>query len=79
GGYETNFILTQTDLFSAAVTGASLFDLVKDYFWNEPYEKTESWRYENFQFRIKKPFFEAPELYIKNSPLYHANRITTPI
>jgi len=79
GGYETNFILTQTDLFSAAVTGASLFDLVKDYFWNEPYEKTESWRYENFQFRIKKPFFEAPELYIKNSPLYHASRITTPI
>lgn len=79
GGYETNFILTETDLFSAAVTGASLFDLVKDYFWNEPYEKTESWRYENFQFRIKKPFFEAPELYIKNSPLYHASRITTPI
>ncbi|MBQ0148589.1 MAG: S9 family peptidase [Flavobacteriaceae bacterium] len=80
GGYQTNFILTQTDLFSAAVTGAGFFDLVKGYFtMNEAKEKTESWRYENHQFRIKKSFYDAPELYIKNSPLYHANRITTPI
>lgn len=80
GGYETNFILTQTDLFSAAVTGAGFFDLIKGYFtMSDTFEKMESWRYENHQFRIRKTFYEAPDLYIKNSPLFYAHKITTPL
>ncbi|WP_313385909.1 alpha/beta hydrolase family protein [Chishuiella sp.] len=80
GGYETNYILTQTDLFSAAVTGAGFFDLIKGYFtMSDTFEKMESWRYENHQFRIRKTFYQSPDLYIKNSPLFYADKITTPL
>jgi dipeptidyl aminopeptidase/acylaminoacyl peptidase len=80
GGYETNFILTQTNLFAAAVSGSSVSDNISHYFTiNENNNKPEAWRYENQQYRMRKSFFDDPQMYYANSPLTHAANITTPL
>ncbi|MFA4870184.1 MAG: prolyl oligopeptidase family serine peptidase [Pedobacter sp.] len=80
GGYETNFIITGSNRFRAAVSGASLSDLVSGYhFLNKASYRPEFWRYEQYSLRMGKPFFEIPEIYLKNSPLHHAQKISTPL
>lgn len=80
GGYETNFILTQTDLFAAAVSGSGVADTVGHYFtYNTEQHSIDSWRYENQQYRMGFSFFDNKEAYFNNSPLLHADKITTPL
>nr|WP_322625892.1 prolyl oligopeptidase family serine peptidase [uncultured Flavobacterium sp.] len=80
GGYEVNFIITQSDRFATAVSGAGIADLTSSYFgmgWN--YEMTDSWRYEYESFRIGKTFYEAKDSYFANSPVLHAESLKTPL
>lgn len=80
GGYETNFILTQTNLFKTAVSGSGIADTVGHYFtYNTEQHSIDSWRYENQQFRMGFSFFDNKEAYFSNSPLLHADKITTPL
>lgn len=80
GGYETNFIVTQTDMFRAAVSGSGISDLTSFYLsmgWN--YGITDIWRFESEQFRMGKPLFENFNGYSANSPIRHAAAINTPL
>jgi dipeptidyl aminopeptidase/acylaminoacyl peptidase len=80
GGYETNFIITQTDLFAAAVSGAGISDLRSHYLsigW--PLGSAEIWRYESQQLRMNKSLFEDKDGYDRNSPVVHADRVNTPL
>lgn len=80
GGYQTNFIITQTDRFKAAVSSAGVSDLVNRYFvYSREGNRSEMWRSESQQNRMGKSFFEIPEKYIANSPIYHVQNITTPL
>ena len=80
GGYQTNFIVTASNRFKAAVSGASLSDLVSGYhFLNKASLRPEFWRYEQYSLRMGKPFFDIPEIYMENSPLYHAHKVNTPL
>ncbi|MBG6062903.1 dipeptidyl aminopeptidase/acylaminoacyl peptidase [Flavobacterium sp. CG_9.1] len=80
GGYETNFIITQTDLFATAISGAGVSDIVGNYFnYNNDWGAIDSFRYENQQFRMGVPFFENKEAYYRNSPLQNAKKITAPL
>jgi dipeptidyl aminopeptidase/acylaminoacyl peptidase len=80
GGYETNFILTQTNLFAAAVSGSAVSDTVQHYFTiNKDYNTIDGWRYENQQYRMGCSFFDCTESYLRNSALLHADAITTPL
>jgi len=80
GGYETNFIITQTSLFAAAVSGSAVSDTVGHYFTiNTDYNTIDGWRYEHQQYRMGSSFFEHQEAYYHNSPLLNANTITTPL
>lgn len=80
GGYETNFILTQTDLFATAISGNSVSDVVAHYFnYNNDWGSIDSWRYENQQLRMGFPFFDNKEAYYRNSPIQNADKITTPL
>lgn len=80
GGFQTNFIVTASNRFKAAVSGASLSDLVSGYhFLNKASYRPEFWRYEKYSLRMGKPFFEIPETYIENSPLYHVHKVNTPL
>jgi dipeptidyl aminopeptidase/acylaminoacyl peptidase len=80
GGYETNFIVTQTSLFSAAVSGAGVSDILLHYFTvNLNDNKVDGWRYENQQYRMGTAFYDNQELYFENSPLLYAQNIETPL
>jgi dipeptidyl aminopeptidase/acylaminoacyl peptidase len=80
GGYETSQIITQTDLFAAAVSGSGINDLTSFYLTvclNS--RKPDIWRFETEQWMLGKTPVEAPYLFQKNSPIYNADRIKTPL
>lgn len=80
GAYETNFILTQSELFAAGVSGSGVADIVVHYFtYNTEQHSIDSWRYENQQYRMGSSFFEDKDGYFRNSPLYHADKMSTPL
>lgn len=80
GGYQTNFILTQTNRFKAAVSSSSVFDLESFYLTiNWETLKPDMWRMENQQFRMGKGMYEDRDLYRNNSPSVFIENVTTPI
>jgi len=80
GGYQVDFIITQTTIFAAAVAGSAVTDLTSAYLsvW-EATGRHDAWRLENQQLRMGKPFFEDRIGYAMNSPVYHAENMTTPL
>tara|TARA_R110000868_G_scaffold37111_5_gene131403 strand:- start:31043 stop:33787 length:2745 start_codon:yes stop_codon:yes gene_type:complete len=79
-GYQTAFIVTQTDIFDAAVTGAPVSNMTSAYSgirWDSGLAR--QFQYEKTQSRIGQSLIEAPEKYIENSPVFFADKITTPM
>ncbi|RKS03053.1 dipeptidyl aminopeptidase/acylaminoacyl peptidase [Flavobacterium sp. 102] len=81
GGYEVDFIVTQTDLFTAAVSGAGVSDVTRRYFdlSKNSIHMHEMWRYETQQIRMGGSFYEIKNDYLNNSPLLHTDTIKTPL
>lgn len=80
GGYETNYIITQTNRFKAAVSGAGISDIINWYFSvNSINLRSESWRFPEQSFRMKKSFFDLTDQYLENSPVLQSSHITTPL
>jgi hypothetical protein len=80
GGYQTAYIITQSHLFSAAMAGAPVANMTSAYGgirWGTGINRAG--QYESGQSRIGKSIIEAPDLYIKNSPLFWLDRVTTPL
>jgi dipeptidyl aminopeptidase/acylaminoacyl peptidase len=80
GGYQTAFTVTQTDIFSAAVAGAPLTNLVSMYlsvYWNSG--STDARIFEISQGRMEVPFWEDLESYVANSPVFHVENMNTPL
>ncbi len=80
GGYETTFIITQTDMFVAAVAGAAITDMVNFYHtinWDVGHE--EMWRFESNQMRMGGSYYELEDSYLRNSPFQHVKNISTPL
>jgi dipeptidyl aminopeptidase/acylaminoacyl peptidase len=79
-GYQTAFVVTQTDLFAAAVAGAPVSNMTSAYSgirWETGLAR--QFQYERSQSRIGGSLWETPHLYIENSPVFFADRITTPL
>jgi dipeptidyl aminopeptidase/acylaminoacyl peptidase len=80
GGYETDYIITQTNMFKAAVAGAAITDYVSGYLWATwGLQKPNFWHYEFGQLRIGKSLYEDYAGYVRNSPIYHADKVNTPL
>lgn len=80
GGYETNYIITQTNRFKAAVSGAGVADMTTCYFSvNNRNLRSESWRFPEQCFRMKKGFFDLTHQYMENSPVFQSSQISTPL
>ncbi len=80
GGYETTFILTQTDMFAAGVAGGPLTNLASSYgeiYWNSGGPETN--HVEVGQERMEVPLYEDPQSYIRNSAVYFANKLKPPL
>jgi len=79
-GYQTAFVVTQTDLFKAAVAGAPVSNMTSAYSGiRERTGLARQFQYEQSQSRIGGSLWEARSLYIENSPVFYADRIHTPL
>ncbi|WP_162127506.1 alpha/beta hydrolase family protein [Flavobacterium phycosphaerae] len=80
GGYETNFIVTQTNIFAAAVSGSGFADSISCYLSvGDGNLKQETWRYESNQLRMGVPLFDAFDRYLQNSPVTYTPKVKTPL
>ncbi len=80
GGYQTAFLITQTNAFKAAVAGAPLTNMISMYssiYWNTGSANQPI--FESSQGRFKGNYLENIEAYTRNSPVYHADNVTTPL
>jgi dipeptidyl aminopeptidase/acylaminoacyl peptidase len=80
GGYGTAYIVTQTDMFKAAVTGAPVANMTSAYGgirWESGLAR--QFQYEQSQSRIGGTLWEKRDLYIENSALFFVDRVKTPL
>lgn len=80
GGYQTAFIVTRTGMFRAAMAGAPVSNMTSAYGgirWQTGMSRM--FQYERDQSRIGGTLWEKRDLYLANSPLFAADRITTPL
>lgn len=82
GGYQTAYLITRTDMFAAAGAGAPVSNMTSAYGgirWESGI--TRAGQYEHGQSRIGKNLWEEGglELYIENSPIFHADKVNTPV
>jgi dipeptidyl aminopeptidase/acylaminoacyl peptidase len=79
-GYQTAFVITQTDMFKAAVAGAPVTNMTSAYSGIRLSSGfARQFQYEQGQSRIGQSLNQARELYIENSPVFFADRINTPL
>ena len=73
-------MITQTDLFAAAVAGAPVGNMTSAYsgIRNES-GMARQFQYEKAQSRIGGSLWEARDKFIENSPVFFADRIHTPL
>lgn len=80
GGYQTAFLITQTDMYAAAMAGAPVTNMTSAYGgirWESGLSR--AFQYEKGQSRIGKTLWEDREAYIRNSPLFFADKVKTPL
>ena len=80
GGYQIAYMVTQTDRFAAASAGAPVSNMTSAYGgirWGSGMSR--QFQYERTQSRIGKTLWQAPLKYIENSPVFHADRVHTPL
>ncbi|MFN9116413.1 MAG: alpha/beta hydrolase family protein [Gemmatimonas sp.] len=80
GGYQTNYLITVTNMFAAAVPNATVVNMTSAYGgirWQSGLART--FQYEHTQSRIGGSLWQFPERFIENSPLFRLDRVTTPV
>lgn len=80
GGYQTAQLVTMTDRYAAAMAGAPVANMFSAYGgirWGSGLNR--QFQYERTQSRIGKTIWEAPELYVENSPIFHLPKVETPL
>jgi dipeptidyl aminopeptidase/acylaminoacyl peptidase len=80
GGYQTAFLVTQTNIFKSAIAGAPLTDMVSMYgsiYWNTG--GADQAIFESSQGRFKGNYADNYDAYIRNSPNFHAKNVKTPL
>ena len=80
GGYQVAYLITKTNLFAAAWAGAPVANMTSAYGgirWESGLNR--QFQYEHSQSRIGASLWDKPQLYIENSPLFGAPKITTPL
>ncbi len=84
GGYETNYIVTRTALFAAASEGAGTSDMISSYSalrgkYGAETGHNQALSYESGQYRMGATLWQRPDLYVENSPIFKADKVTTPL
>jgi dienelactone hydrolase len=80
GGYQTAFLVTQTDAFKAAIAGAPLTEMISMYYsiyWNSGGGNMAI--FESSQGRFSGSPIDVTDAYVRNSPISHAKNVKTPL
>jgi dipeptidyl aminopeptidase/acylaminoacyl peptidase len=80
GGYQVTYMVTQTNLYRAGFAGAPVANMTSAYGgirWESGLAR--AFQYEKTQSRIGGSIWEYPMRYIENSPLFHADKVNTPL
>ena len=80
GGYQIAYMLTQTGRFKAAEAGAPVGNMTSAYSgirWGTGLPR--QFQYEQTQSRIGPSLYDAPLMYVANSPIFQIKRVTTPV
>ncbi|HYV23834.1 MAG TPA: prolyl oligopeptidase family serine peptidase [Pyrinomonadaceae bacterium] len=80
GGYQIAYMVTQTNRFKAAEAGAAVVNMTSAYSgirWGTGLPR--QFQYEHSQSRIGGSLWEYPMRYLENSPIFHADKIQTPL
>ena len=80
GGYQVAYMITQTNKFKAAGSGAPVANMTSAYGgirWGSGI--TRQVQYEQGQSRIGKDLWSGFDLYYENSPLFFVPNVTTPV
>lgn len=80
GGYQTAYLVTRTNIFKAAGAGAPVSNMFSAYGgirWGTGISR--QYQYEQGQSRIGATIWDAPELYVENSPIFHLPKVETPL
>lgn len=73
GGFMTQYLITRTDLFTASVSHAGISNITS--YWGEGY-----WGYSYSAGASAGSYpWNNPQLYVQQSPLFHADKINTPL
>ena len=80
GGYQIAYLVTKTDIFKAAESGAPVPNMISAYggirWWTG---LSRQFQYEHTQSRIGGTPWEYPSRYIENSPIFNVDKINTPL
>ena len=80
GGYQIAYMITKTNLFTAAEAGAPVSNMTSAYGgirWQSGMSRM--FQYERTQSRIGGTLWNAQQLYITNSPIFAVDKIQTPL
>lgn len=80
GGYQIAYLITETDLFACAFSGAPVSNMTSAYGgirWASGMNR--AFQYEQTQSRIGGTLWEKTLQYIENSPLFFVPKINTPV
>jgi len=80
GGYQIAYLVTRTDLFAAAESGAPVVNMFSAYGgirWQTGLSR--QFQYEHSQSRIGGTPWEYPLRYLENSPVFFLDKIETPL
>lgn len=80
GGYQTAYLVTQTDMFACAGAGAAVSNMFSAY-GGIRYGSgmVRQFQYEKGQSRIGGTMWDKPLQYIENSPIFWVDKIKTPL
>jgi dipeptidyl aminopeptidase/acylaminoacyl peptidase len=76
GAYATSYVITQTDIFACAVSGATPPELFRN--WASGRDR-DSRNIETGQARMGGNAFEVPERYLSQSAFFQLNNVNTPV
>lgn len=80
GGYQVAYLIAHTNMYAAAWAGAPVVNMTSAYGgirWSTGMNR--QFQYEKTQSRIGKNLWEAPKLYMENSPLFNFPKVETPV
>jgi dipeptidyl aminopeptidase/acylaminoacyl peptidase len=80
GGYQVAHLLTKTDIFKCAESGAPVVNMISAYGgirWGSGMSR--QFQYEKTQSRLGATLWENPKLFIENSPVFNLDKVNTPV